>query len=432
MHYTRPSVQAPARWWWFASVLVHASLVGVVTVAPARPSSPRGAIAERTEFELLPRASEDRAPEREAREADAGTRVIDSRPERLGGVRSAQNVDSSERGEGGDRRSLERGRLLATRAERAQYSTDVLNAREVDQAQRIRTGRRRESWQNDRRTPNAGDDAYVSLSTGELWFRANTGRTAAEGALVANGAATRAGAGAETVSARPQGDTEPARATAQAGSIARLRAGLDGTSGAERSPTGIAARAQANVQQGHASTTAERLAPRPQDDEDAAALASSLARDALNATVHDGPERAQGVGGVGGGGRAGSGGGVGEGGRARAFGEGDGALSLSSPDPRFRRYFLALRRALERRVRGTFPEEAALALREGRVMVELRVETSGTVHVARFARRSGIAEFDANVERALEGASGPAIPPDVSAGPLRVVFDHSVESPLVR
>lgn len=436
MHYTaRVRARVESRWWWFASVLVHATVMGVVTVTPARDPEHERAARSTTEIEFdrpsIPRPPGADRP-REDRGSDAGAPRLPSAPTTLGGVRSAQNIDSSERGERGDGRSQQHGRLLATRAERVHFGVELRNADGVDQVPRIRTGSLRESPQNDRRTPQPGDEAYLSLAAGELWFRVPRGstRAPATGALAPEGAATRAGGVASTP--RPLGDTERLVLAEREGARARDGAGVRGASGARASTTGLAREAHANIERGHASTTAERLAPRPRDDEDAAALATSLARDALNTTVHDGPRRGEGVGGVGGGGRAGSGGGAGEGGRARAFGEGDGVLSLSSPDPRYRPYFLALRRALVRLLEGAFPEEAALALEEGRVIVELRVERSGALSVLRFARRSGIAAFDANVQRALDGARGPSIPESVSTEALRVRFDYLVENPVVR
>lgn len=418
-------------------MLVHASIVVGVTIAPT--PRPRGSTNERAvsrmEFELVsPRTVESAKPTgREVESQDGGATLDPHTRVALGGARNAQNIDSIERGERGDGRSLERGRLMATRSESIHLGVELRNAEGVDQVQRIRTARTRESWQNDRRTPNPGDEAYVSLSAGELWFRVPRGAesTPSRGEAIRAGVATQQGA--RPSEPRPQGETERATITlAQGAQSARGTAGTRDTNGARASATGLAASANANIERGHASTTAERVAPRPSDDEDAAELATSLARDALNATVHAGAQQGAGVGGVGGGGRAGVGGGVGEGGRARAYGEGDGALSLSSPDPRFRRYFLALRRALQRMTANSFPEEDALQLREGRVMVELRVETNGALHVVQLTRRSGIAEFDANVRRAIDGARGPAIPADVSTTSLRVIYDCFVQNPVVR
>lgn len=439
MHYTARVLRAPARWWWIASALVHASLVGVVSIAPtprAMAVQIERAPAAQTEFDIEPlRAPSSVAREGpvDARDADGGTPVDPHRPRPLGGARNAQNIDSIERGERGDGRSSERGRMLATRAERVQLGVELRNAEGVDQVQRIRTGRERESWQNDRRTPNPGDESYLSLSAGELWFRVARGPQSApsRGEAVRAGAASREGAAPRDP--RPSGETERATIPPQTGAeIARQRAGTRETDGARAAATGLAASAQAHIERGHASTTAERLAPRPSDDEDAAALATSLARDALNTSVHSGAQQGAGNGGVGGGGHAGVGGGIGEGGRARAYGEGEGALSLSSGDPRYRRYFLALRRTLARLCERSFPEEDALALREGRVMLELRIERSGALHVLRITRRSGIAQFDANVQRAIDGARGPAIPADVSSTDLRVIYDHAVHNPMVR
>jgi TonB family protein len=438
MHYTPSVLRSPARWWWIASVLVHASIVGVVTVAPS--PRPRDATFERAprrmEFELAPaQSTDDRVADVDERveRADGGATLDPHERVTLGGARNAQNIDSRERGERGDGLSRERGRLMATRAESINLGVELRNAEGVDQVQRIRTGRQRESWQNDRRTPTPGDDGYVSLSAGEMWFRVARGPTAmpSRGEALRDGAATVRGE--RPTAQRPLGDTERATTpTAIGASASRAAAGTRDTDGSRASATGLASAANANIERGHASTTAERVAPRPSDDEDAAELATSLARDALNATVHAGAREGTGVGGVGGGGRAGVGGGVGEGGRARAYGEGDGALSLSSADPRYRRYFLALRRVLERLTATSFPEEDALQLREGRVMVELRVEPSGALHVLRLTRRSGIAQFDANVRSAIDGARGPAIPADVSTTSMRVIYDCLVENPVVR
>jgi|LNFM01.1.fsa_nt_gb TonB family protein len=436
MNYTPSVLRAPNRWWWIASALVHASVMGVVTVTPTRSPMEtrplRAAAMPEVQFELDPDPRRTPSAQRAERvDGDAGVRIESDRRVALGGAVNAQNIDSIERGERGDGRSDERGRLLATRAESVHLSVELMNARGVDQVQRIRTDRLRESSQNDRRTPNPGDESYVSLAAGELWFRVARGPTTlpTQGALLSAGAAQREGA--RPPLERPAGDTTPSRTEVVAGSFARPTAGVMGASGARAAATGLAATARANIEPGRASTTSERLSERTSDDEDAAALATSLARDALNATVHAGREQGQGVGGVGGGGRAGSGGGIGEGGRARSFGEGEGALSLSSPDPRYRRYFLTLRRRLLRLVSGTFPHEAALEQLEGRVMLELRVDTSGALHVLRVTRGSGIAAFDNNVRRALDGAQAPAIPTEVSSTAIRVVFDYLAANPVV-
>jgi hypothetical protein len=369
--------------------------------------------------------------------SDAGiTANLQPTPPRLGGLRSAQNIDSAERGERGDNRSLEQGRLLAHRSESVNLSQELQNTLSAEQVQRLRTSRHRASWQNDRRTPNEGDQAWVSLSHGELLFRVAPASTRpTQGAQTAAARAAVVGEQRANVPDFARGNTRPEqlsqRPQAQ-GAPLRLTAGVLQAQGNAARAAGQAALMQPNVQHGHASTTSENTFERPQDDVDTAALATSLARSVLNATVHDGAQLAAGVGGVGGGGRAGSGGGVGEGGRARAFGEGEGILSLSSPDGRYRRYFLQLRRRLGQLTRGALPEEDALALRQGTMIVNLRVDTDGTIHVERFARHSGLSGFDQNVQRAVDGATGPAIPANVSSTALRVSYELTALNPMVR
>ncbi len=432
MAYTQRIVFRSARWWWLTSVLVHASLLGAAVATKAEPS-PHTTTTVGLELELMPSAlTLPNIPEQA--QNDGGVRVVTPIPQpRLGGVRSAQNIDSSERGEGGDARSLERGRLLSHRSESVNLSTDLQNTLSADQVQRLRTSRQRASWQNDRRTPNEGDHAWVSISHGELWFRVPQANV-----VPAMGAQTRAGLAAingasRTVLLDPErGTTRPEQQPQTQGTVERVTAGTLQTHGSSARAGGVTAFMQPNVQHGHASTTSENTQARPQDDVDTAALATSMATSVLNASVHDGAENGAGVGGVGGGGHAGSGGGFGEGGQARAFGEGDGILSLSSPDQRYRRYFLQLRRRLGALTRDAFPEEDALALRQGTMIVELRVETNGTLHIERFSRHSGIAGYDRNVQHAVDGASAPAIPAEVSTTPLRVRYELTTLNPIVR
>lgn len=436
MAYTRSIVFRSARWWWLASLLVHASLLGVAVAAKV-PEPTEAPPFNRVEFELTTQPLDTPPLPPQEQNRDGGITLAPQRPEpRLGGSRTAQNIDSVERGEGGDRRSLEQGRLMAHRSESVNLSTDLQNTLSADQVQRLRTSRQRSSWQNDRRTPHEGDDAWVSLSHGELWFRVPQANVSPMlGAQVIAGRAANDGQAQQVVAPVERGQTiapQPQQQLQAQGTIARLTAGTAETRGTAPRVAGVTAFSQPNVQQGHASTTSENTFDRPQDDADTAALATSLARSVLNATVHDGRENAAGVGGVGGGGHAGSGGGVGEGGHSRAFGEGDGILSLSSPDERYRRYFLQLRRRLGALTRGLLPEEDALALRQGTMILELQVDVNGTLHVQRFARHSGLAGYDSNVQRALDGASAPPIPPAVSTSALRVRYELTSLNPIVR
>ncbi|MDP3278371.1 MAG: TonB family protein [Deltaproteobacteria bacterium] len=440
MTYTTVSVKKQLRaWWWAASLLAHVGLGVVATVAP----SPQVPVTRREvllfDSVSLPHERTDHAASIDTSDAGAlraSAQSATPSPQNvseIAGNHNAQNVDSRERGERGDGRSAQQTQDMISRTDRIEASRELQNHVDLAQVGRIRTARERASWQDERRTPTPGDDAHVGLQAGELWIRVRPAPARpAVGRDTAQTQSTQARAGAQPQSAILPGETQRVREWVAPGSVAQSARGASTAAGSDRTPRGQTALAHVNHVEGHASTPSETLAERPSDTTDALALARSLAQSALTASPHGGVERANGGGGVGGGGAAGSGGGVGEGGHARAVSDGDGWLSLSSPEPRYRRYFLALRRVLVRLTRDAFPQRAALDLEQGTVIVELRIEPDGRIAVTRFARRSGIDGFDRNVARALDGAMGPAIPPDVSQGPMRVRYERRESNPIVR
>ncbi|MEZ4390717.1 MAG: TonB family protein [Polyangiales bacterium] len=409
------------RWhrWILASLLLHATAAGVAA-RRARGAGERRVEARlpAVEFDVEPRGAPARAP---------GAPAL-PRPERaaLGGLRSAQNIDGESRGEGGDGRSAEGGLLLAARPEGVNLDPRVLNNLTARQEQRIRTAARRGSPQDDRRTPNPADDAWVATGAGEILFRLPSSERPP-----ARGAATRAGEARPELQSAASGDGDARPETREAS--ARPGAGIrEGAAHGAPRAAGASRTLRPALLPGHASTTADNAAPRPDDDVDSALLAASMQRAFVSSTVHAGPRRGEGEGGVGGGGAPGSGGGVGRGGRAAPLGDGSGWVSLSSDDARYMRYLLEVRRRLEPLWADAFPRDEALRLRQGTVIVRFFIEAGGAVSGATIERRSGVDRFDANVLSAVRRARMPPIPAALGLRRLGVRAPFEFRNPLVR
>lgn len=416
-----------------ASVAAHASIVGLgvarVQRAPgAQPTPP----LETVVFERAEGVGTHDSPRRPGSPAATpDTAPVDRAP---GGHRSPQNLSAEQPGARGDGRSSEQGRLLAARAEAVNLDPRLANAHDVAQEQRIRTARDRASPQDDRRTPNPADDPWLATGDGVLLLRAPRAT-----AMPAPGAA-------QPSAGRPAGSAAPpppptalvaARAASQAPPTVRggpelPAGGVRGAAGARAAPRGPVATGRPGLEQGHASTTANLAAARPRDDRDADLLALSLLRGATLASVQDGPRRAPGEGGVGGGGAPGVGGGEGRGGRAQAFGEGDGYVALGTDDARFVRYFAEVRRRLYPLWAEAFPRDEALRQRQGTVILHFVIARDGAVREVQIARRSGVDRFDQNVRAAVRGARLPPIPQSLDRAELRVRAPFEYRNPAVR
>ncbi len=425
-------METPWKWWWTASLAVHATVISVAaTAVPPRREVSVAAPSIALDFEPAP--TPDSTP---GTAVGSGHIASPADPaQRFGGSRSGQNVSSDNPGERGDGRSLESARMLAARADGVNLDSRQLNSLDRTQEQRIRTSRERASPQDDRRTPNPADDPWVASGHGILLVRMRESPAMpGEGALVAPGAASTAGDPTVTRTAAPMPPPTIAMGSEhRAGAQPRLAAGVrDGREGGAAQVAAPMAFQRPAVAQGHASTTADQPSLRPEDDTDAALLAASLMRAHVNATAQEGPVRAEGSGGVGGGGSPGSGGGLGRGGVARALGDGDGALSLDTGDARYVRYFGRVRRRIEQLTADAFPYDEALQLNQGTVIVTFVIERDGHVRDVAVQRRSGVARYDANVRSALSSATMPPIP--ASLGRERLAIRAPVEflNPVVR
>jgi len=350
----------------------------------------------------------------------------------LGGARSAQNLSADNPGERGDGRSLEPGRLLAAIPDPIDLSPHTLNTLDAMQEHRLHTSTQRTTPQQARNTPNPGYDPWISSSDGVLLFRIRPSETVpARGAVVRDGHAVTAGAIRQPSPSVLSGTPIPLPPVV--GGHARPSAGISADSAGRASRvSGPSAFGRASIEPGHASTTAAQADERPRDNVDAEALATNLLRNTIATSVHAGPVRERGEGGVGGGGAPGSGGGQDEGGHARPFGEGEGWMSLSAPDGRYLRYFQTLRRRLDELWGDAFPREEVLRLHQGTVILAFVIHSDGSVQGVQVQRRSGFDVFDRNVVAAVSHARLPPIPRELQRDELRITVPFVFRNPIVR
>ncbi|MCZ7683956.1 MAG: hypothetical protein M5U28_36385, partial [Sandaracinaceae bacterium] len=83
-----------------------------------------------------------------------------------GGTRSAQNIDATDRGEGGDVLGAARAIRLMHRADGVLLFDSPLNNIAAAQSQRIRTARDRATLERRRATPSPNDDVFLASGPG--------------------------------------------------------------------------------------------------------------------------------------------------------------------------------------------------------------------------------------------------------------------------
>ncbi len=429
------------------SVGAHAVLVLVLYRLPA-PSEAQ-ALAARPPYELPLEAVGDANGTVGAHAR--GTRPTSGDPSVPGGVRSAQNLDAADRGQGGDGVGPERGILMLDVAHDVLLFDSPLNNLAAAQTQRIRTSRSRATLEHRRATPNPNDDPFLASGDGDHRERRPVRATdAAEGARVAPVASVLGGAPSEprpgSVAAATAGaagleggEPTPGGAAAASGTTAGAEPspgqGILGGRGSRRSEAARVAHGRPSVDRGPAATQAEAQDARIRDDSDAESLARAMMQSWVESTAHTGPRRGVGTGGVGGGGEAGVGGGREEGGRAATYGPGDGRYAaLDTRDARYRRWFLESRRRIQRAL--TFPEARALAMDQGTAVFSIVVRRDGSLAGApSLVRSSGFDDMDAAAIRAIRAATPFAplpddLAPELARLTLRLPVDFS--NPMVR
>jgi TonB family protein len=388
--------------------------------------------------------------------ADAESLAGDAnhRPEALvpGGADSAQNVDTRQRGERGDGRGPEAVILLLPHDDLITLQDSPLNSNDGAQSQRIRTADTRATREDRRATPNPNDQPWLASGHGiHPERRPVAAEDAREGARVAPEATTvgaptdvrssQAGSVARAGSAPDReghGGASSAQHAGEHGERARRAgaaeaspgSGISHGRGERASRSARVAHGRPPVDQGPAATNAAERDRRVRDNRDAELLAAQMVESWVESSRRSGPERGAGRGGVGGGGAPGSGGGEGAGGLARPHGTGNGRhASLDTSDRRYHRWYLQLKRSVQRRL--TFPRARMLAMDQGVTIYRFDVAADG--HLAarpRLIRSSGFADFDQAALTAIQEAAPFApLPRELASGverhSVRMAVEHS-------
>ncbi len=411
-----------------ASLAVHLTLMAVIISLPpsrllAPPSSPP------TFFSVSTTPGEPE-PTAEASNAQAA-------PLQLGGAQSADNVDGPLRGMGGDGGGAQEVIFFVSRSHDAWLQDTPLNATSRSQAQRIRTGRGRSSWENRRATPNPEDAPFLASGSGTHRQRRAVARVdAAEGALEASAPsiAGRASNGGESALSA---QTTEGSARDDSGEILRQPQtrsaggaqdspgrGIAHGRGQRRSDAARVAHARPPLDEGPAATLAPD-AQRVMDNRDAELLARQLLQSHVDASRHRG--HGEGRGGQNAPGAPGHGADAREGGQARALMPGSGAGGLDTHARRYRTWYLAARRRVEDRL--VFPRARMVAMDQGLAVYRLQVTRDGQLAGApRRLRSSGFADLDAAaLEAILAGAPFAPVPTDVAPGRSVLSVDMRVE-----
>jgi TonB family protein len=421
-----------------ASVVLHAVLIGSgawllarsLAEAPAtEPVEPPGevevslATTPGVELPAMSAAGVRGFPERLARSRDE---LVAS-----GGGEREPRPDLERAGRGGTDESSDRALNLADGIDGLMLDREPQNRLDRSQVPRIDTGDQRRSRDNRRATPNPLELSFLATGSGKLAERRPPARTnPSRGALDGwraesvgsqlGGPETEPGLGAEP---------EPGGAL-RGGERRRAGAGVpSSTHGNDYRLSAAVMLARPFVKQGRAAVPAPERG-RPEDTLDSSQEVASAVQSLIHASAAGG-RRGAGPGGQSGPGAIGSGGIDGPGSRSAANGRGPGRLH-GSGDPRQDGYFRAIARKVAPHWRDAFPDWAIAEGRSGLAKIAFSIGRDGAVTNLRVARSSGIAEFDANVLRAIELA-GPFEPPPAlfAQTPLAVTMTFDALNPAV-
>jgi TonB family protein len=349
-------------------------------------------------------------------------------PELASGARVAR-PDDPVAGKGGETSASAKARNLAAHTDDETRVDGVRDAIVDEQENRLKTAKSRAS----------PIDLRVALEPMELTFVASP---SAPGRLAERRAPSPIDP-ARGVPHSPQaalGDTslgtgEAVPATTDLGdeSIAR-RAGSDRLGAARAAPrAGVAygqptvgapvvvgakvVKARPLVDRGRPSVASEIRGPSA-DTADADLAVAGALKSLVTTSSAGGANIDGGRGGSGGGGDPGAGGASGGGSRTAALGQGggDGPQAIART-----RWYLDLQKKIGPLLRGTFPREHELELRNGTVIVDLVIAKGGGVLDVIVVRPSGFGDFDQNVVDRMRGASAlPPVPDALSIGPITV------------
>jgi TonB family protein len=95
-------------------------------------------------------------------------------------------------------------------------------------------------------------------------------------------------------------------------------------------------------------------------------------------------------------------------------------------------YFQEVKRRIDPAWAHAFPQQDALQLRQGTVIVRFVISADGSVHNVAVQRHSGVAQFDSNVVAAMAGVQLPPIPAELQRNELHVTVPFIFRNPIVR
>lgn len=402
-----------------ASVMLHLALALVLVRLPAPGVTGAELAGYEVRFSLDGEAQPGETPD------DAhGRSPAEPAPPEPGGQRSAQNIDASDPGQGGDATGAVRGILLFHEADTITLQDSPLNALGQMQTQRIYTARDRATRDQRRATPNPHDQPFLASGEGHHPERRPVARSdAAQGARVAPEPSRRGSDTAEPSSdtarrsvaadGEPLGSPPRPRSTHATGTTADSPGrGILRGRGARRTESARVAHGRPPVDQGPAATPGESYDPRIRDDSDAELLAARMEQSWVEATRREGRRGGTGAGGVGGDGAPGSGGGTREGGRASAFGPGSGDhAALDTSDRRYVQWLIQQTRRVFEEL--DFPRERQIAMDQGTTVCRVSVRRDGSfAREPSMVRSSGFGDLDHAALAAIRQAAPFAPIPD--------------------
>lgn len=327
-------------------------------------------------------------------------------PARFGGAAIAR-IDTGSPGAGGDATGA-RATNLAAIDDRMDRSMDLLSRLDRDQVQRLKTGAQRTTREDRRATTNPMELTFVSTGQGSRPERRPPAETDPSRGSLVSGAPS-------VVGGEPGAEEAPRHAPGRVAGAARAgearespgRGVRDGRPGAEHRTPARVAYARPLVTEG-APTIPGVWRGRPTDTVDSEQEVSRAVQSLIHASF---------AGGLAGDGRGGAasllpdpgagGGAAGRGSLARPLGAGDGELvDWDTNDPMLVPYFREIHAKVNPLWANAFPRSAALALKQGTVILEITIAADGTANVGwPPLRPSGIDEFDRNCADAVRRAS---------------------------
>jgi TonB family protein len=335
-------------------------------------------------------------------------------------------VDTRHRGHAGDDETPIAARNLAPRADDRTTSELPRDSLDRDQDDRVADGRDRSSPSDRAPSPGATELTFVAMGHG---FRYERRPIAPADATLGAPNATTSLAGLEATG-RPRTDDDVAPTPiAPKGHVgADVTAVRGATYGVHVGSTSFVG---ATVAKARASSDKSRTARATADDRgdthdpiDGDPSVDRALRSLVATSTAGGSARAEGHGGVDGASGSGAGGREGSGAVGQALGLADGTAD-GTRDPLSIAFHAALDRRLAQLLADTFPHDAFFDLRNGTVIVDITVSSTGEIIRATVVRPSGFVVFDQNVVDRLRGAREIPTPPRAllaEAGPSGLVL----------